>query len=348
MNDETDRNGTNDNKDKNGKKDKKLGKLERVPLRVAWASESGDFTPWLALEENLKLLGETIGMDLELESQEKGVGPFRADILCKDTGTDNWVVIENQLERTDHSHLGQLLTYAAGLEAYNVIWIAEKFTDEHRAAMDWLNEHTDEKISLFGLEVELWRIGDSPAAPKFNIISKPNDWSRTVKESAGSGEMSEHRQKQLEFWTAYKDYMEKKDSPIRCSRPAAASWMRHSIECSYSHLAAVVSLWDLVTGLKSPEIRAELYLHGPPAKDRFAELFKQKDQIEKDVGFALEWQNLDDRSACRICVRQKSDMANQDLWPRQFEWLRTKLEALHRVFTPIMKSIRAQEREGEA
>src|SRR5205823_7927290 len=121
---------------------KDLGRLQKVDLREAWTSECSDFTPWLAQEANLQLLGETIGIELELESQEKGVGPFRADILCKDTATDNWVLIENQLERTDHTHLGQLITYAAGLNAVTIVWIADRFTEEHRAALDWLNEHT--------------------------------------------------------------------------------------------------------------------------------------------------------------------------------------------------------------
>jgi hypothetical protein len=177
-----------------------LGRLPKAELREAWSSEASDFTPWLAQEENLSLLGEAIGIELELDSQEKEVGPFRADILCKDTATGNWVLIENQLERTDHSHLGQLLTYAAGLNAVTVVWIAAHFTEEHRATLDWLNERTDEKINLFGLEVELWRIGDSPIAPKFNIISQPNNWSRTVQQAAaGSGEVSAHKQLQLGY-----------------------------------------------------------------------------------------------------------------------------------------------------
>lgn len=153
-----------------------LGRLTRVDLRNIWTSESSDFTPWLAREENLAVLGDALGIDLELEAQEKAVGPFRADILCKDIGTGAWVLVENQLERTDHSHLGQLLTYASGLEAVTIVWIAARFTEEHRSTLDWLNKITDESFRFFGLEVELWRIGDSPAAPKFNIVSKPNDW----------------------------------------------------------------------------------------------------------------------------------------------------------------------------
>jgi len=136
----------------------KLGQMERVDLREAWVSEAGSFTPWLAREENLTLLGEALRLRLECEAQEKNVGPFRADILCKDADTGQQVLIENQLECTDHSHLGQLLTYAAGLQAATIIWVAAKFIDEHRAALDWLNEITDDRFCFFGVEVELWRI----------------------------------------------------------------------------------------------------------------------------------------------------------------------------------------------
>src|SRR5262249_26060682 len=129
-----------------------LGRLERVELREVWEKEAEDFTPWLGTEANITLLGDSIGLDLEVEAQEKEVGPFRADILCKDTATGNWVLIENQLERTDHTHLGQLLTYAAGLSAVTVVWIASEFTDEHRATLDWLNEITNEQFTFFGLE----------------------------------------------------------------------------------------------------------------------------------------------------------------------------------------------------
>src|SRR6266550_2845143 len=161
-----------------------LGRLQRVELRDIWVSEATAFTPWLARKENLEVLGETLGIDLELEAQERRVGPFRADILCKDIGTGNWVLIENQLERTDHAHLGQLLTYASGLKAVTIVWIAHHFTDEHRATLDWLNAITDEEFQFFGLEIELWRIGSSSPAPKFNIVSKPNDWSRQVAQAA--------------------------------------------------------------------------------------------------------------------------------------------------------------------
>ena len=325
---------------------KTLGRLQKIELREAWSSESSDFTPWLAQEENLNLLGEAIGIELELVSQEKEVGLFRADILCKDTANDTWVLIENQLERTDHLHLGQLLTYAAGLNAVTIVWIAKHFTEEHRATLDWLNERTDEKINLFGLEIELWRIADSPIAPKFNIISQPNDWSRTVQQAAaGSGEISAHKQFQLKFWTAFKQYMEAKGSFIRCQKPSPQHWANHAIGRSGVHLTSIVSLWDSETRLKGPEIRTELYLDGPKAKQEFAALEKRKDSIEAALGFPLTWHNPENKAMRRLYTRQNADFTNEALWPEQFEWLRQRLETMHRVFAPIVKSLKLEAAE---
>jgi hypothetical protein len=318
-----------------------LGRLQKIDLREVWLSESGQFTPWLAQAENLKLLSETIGLDLECEAQEKEVGPFRADILCKDTATDAWVLIENQLERTDHCHLGQLLTYAAGLDAVTIVWVAERFTEEHRATLDWLNERTDEKITFFGLEVELWRIGDSPVAPKFNIVSKPNDWTRSVQQAA-QGEVSEHNQFQLRFWTAFKDYMEERQSFVKCQKPYPQHWMNHALGRAGLHLTSIISTLNSEPGGKGPEIRAELYLNGNKAKQDFADLEKRKSEIENNLGFVLRWHNPEGKKACRLAVRQDADFLNEALWPQQFEWLRQKLETMHRVFAPIVKTLRSE------
>lgn len=158
-----------------------LDKLIKLNLRDIWKDEAQDFTPWLASEDNLNLLGETLRMELELKAREQNVGPFSADILCTNKDDGSLVLIENQLDKTDHKHLGQLMTYAAGLDTVSIIWISKEFTDEHRAALDWLNEITNIEFRFFGLEIELWKIGDSSPAPKFNIVCKPNDWSRSIK-----------------------------------------------------------------------------------------------------------------------------------------------------------------------
>lgn len=256
---------------------KNLGRLERVELRDIWLSEASDFTPWLARKENLDILGETLGIDLELEAQERPVGPFRADILCKDIGTDRWVLIENQLERTDHNHLGQLLTYASGLEAVTIVWIAARFTEEHRSTLDWLNRITDESFRFFGLEVELWRIGDSPAAPKFNIISKPNDWSQSVAQAARAidgAELSEARVMQRAYWGAFDKVLAASGGPVSGGKkPQPQSWMAYPVGRSHLTLNAV-----MVRTKK--QVRAELYLSGAKAKAFFHLLAEQKAKIE--------------------------------------------------------------------
>ena len=197
-----------------------LGRLEQEgDLRRAWLDEARQFTPWLAKPDNITLLGRAIGIQLDDVSEEKHVGPFRADILCKDT-SGNDVLIENQLETTDHRHLGQLLTYAAGLKAVTIVWIAKRFTEEHRAALDWLNNNTAKDVNFFGIEIELWKIGDSPLAPKFNIVSKPNDWSKVVREQALGGSAKDLH---FKFWSQFGDYLEGHRSPIHMGKPSTTA-----------------------------------------------------------------------------------------------------------------------------
>ena len=160
-----------------------LGSLEQVDVRQAWTHEAYSFTPWLAQEPHLNTLAQALQLHLTLEAQEQYIGTFKADILAKDTYTGQWVLIENQLERTDHSHLGQLITYAAGIRAGIIIWIAESFTSEHRAALNWLNENTAKTLSFFGVEIEVWRIGNSPPAPRFNIVVRPDNWTQATNKS---------------------------------------------------------------------------------------------------------------------------------------------------------------------
>lgn len=316
-----------------------LGTLEKVDLRVAWTSEWNGFTPWLANPENLKLLAETVGVDLEFEAQEKQVGPFRADILCKNTIDGSWVLVENQLERTDHTHLGQLLTYAAGLETVTIIWIAERFTEEHRATLDWLNEITTDRFMFFGLEIELWRIGDSAIAPKFNVVSKPNDWSRSVQDSAvKASELSELRKTQLEFWTAFKKYMEE-HSNIRCQKPAPQQWMNHSIGRSGFGLASIISSWSSVTQSWDPELRVEFSVSLPNSHRYFELLEAQKAEIQAELGQTLTWSSAPDKRTCKAYVRLSSNFLDRAEWVKEHEWLRANLEGFYRVFAPRIRTL---------
>jgi hypothetical protein len=314
-----------------------LGRLTRVELRDIWLSEAADFTPWLAREENLAVLAEALGMDLELEAQERSVGPFRADILCKDIGTDSWVLVENQLERTDHSHLGQLLTYASGLEAVTIVWIAARFTDEHRSTLDWLNKITDERFKFFGLEVELWRIGDSPAAPKFNLVSKPNDWSKSVAQAARAideSELSDVRLVQRAYWAGLHEALDRAKGPVLGNRkPQPQSWMNYPIGRSTFHLGAVMIR-------PKRQIRAELYIGNENAKAFFQELFQQREAVEAELGYPLLWEELPNRRDSRITiVLEDVDPEDQADWPRQHQWLAQKLNDFHRAFANRVRAL---------
>ena len=221
----------------------KLERLKKINLKEVWDNEAQDFTPWLAEEKNLELLSETIRTPLELEAQEKDVGPFRADILCKNTEDESWVLIENQIDKTDHKHLGQLLTYASGLQAVTIVWISAKFTEEHRAALDWLNKITDDDFRFFGLEIELWKIGDSSAAPKFNIVSKPNNWSKTISQAAkniSDGVFSETKALQYRYWQELVNFLEKRGSKLRTQDPRPKHWQTFAVGRSNFHIDATL------------------------------------------------------------------------------------------------------------
>lgn len=318
-----------------------LGRLAKVELRDIWASEATSFTPWLAREENIAVLAETLGLELELEAQEKAVGPFRADILCKELGSNSWVLIENQLERTDHCHLGQLLTYASGLEAVTIVWIAARFTEEHRSTLDWLNKITDDTFRFFGLEVELWRIGDSPAAPKFNVVSKPNDWSRSVAQAARAideSELSETRVAQREYWEQFHFELDRQKGPIAGNRKAQPqSWMTYPVGRSGFMVSGV-----MVRPKK--QVRAELYISNEHAKSYFFLLREQREAVERELGYPLYWDELPSGRDKRISITLDNvDPENRADWPRQHAWLAKHVNDLRRVFEARVRSLRSED-----
>ena len=313
-----------------------LGRLEPVDVRTVWPNEARDFTPWLAGEENISLLGDTLGMDLEVEAEEKEVGIYRADILCRDTASGHWVLVENQLAKTDHGHLGQLLTYAAGLDAVTIVWIASEFNDEHRAALDWLNDITEESVSFFGLEVEVWRIGESTPAPKFNVVVKPNDWKHghALQERFG-GQLSPTKEIQRRYWTALRDLLKERGSRLRGTKPPAQNWYSFSIGKSNFTLDAFANTRDKRIGVL-------LNLYGPHAKSHFTILERDKDNIEAELGEPLVWRNRPQNKTCQILlVRHGIDPLKESEWPEQHAWLLEKLEAVHKVFRTRVKSIDA-------
>jgi hypothetical protein len=204
---------------------KKLGRLEPVNLREYWQDEARDFTNWLAEELNLALLSDTLGMDLELEGIEVSVGPYKADIVARDLSSDSRVVIENQLEKTNHDHLGKMLTYASGLDATMMIWIAKEFSEEHRRAFDFINEQASPNLQCFGLEIELWKIGDSPPAPQFKIVSSPNEYTSEIKTGTPTGNLTETKVLYLELWNGFKQYCGENGTSLKIRKPRPQHWM---------------------------------------------------------------------------------------------------------------------------
>ena len=315
-----------------------LGRLEKITdLREVWKTEDKDFTPWLANEENLALLGETIHMDLELEAVEKYVGPFRADILCRNTDDNSHVLVENQVERTDHTHLGQLMTYAAGLDTVSIVWIAREFTDEHRAALDWLNEITGDKFNFFGLEIELWRIGDSAIAPKFNIVSKPNDWTKGKAANTSSpskDSFTPMQQLKYDYWASFASYLKENDTSFKAKKPSSDHWVTYGIGSSKANASALLNTQQ---GL----ISVELKIH--PGEDRFAVfnlLHQQSAEIEDELGCELEWDEKQNKKSSYIFARNpQMDPNDRDSWPKQHAWMLEYLEKFRKVFGDRIRNL---------
>lgn len=312
-----------------------LSKIEKISLRDCWDNEASDFTPWLATEENIALLADALGMnELEVKGQEEHVGPFRADILCVDPGTDKLVLIENQLEKTDHNHLGQILTYAAGLDAVTIIWIAERFTEEHRAAIDWLNRITDKEFNFFGVEIGLIKIGDSNAAPVFNVIAKPNGWSKDVRSSQASSEgHSEGRIFNYEYWTSFNEFMANNPSKMFRTRSASYShWMTIAIGHGAVHI-------DLLLNKREQKATIQLYMWDDAEKKIYDALLKHKEEAEENIGGKLMWRRLDGKKASSIDLIKKCNLNDPNVQQEVFSWYKEYTEKFITYFKPILKKI---------
>ncbi|MBO7051247.1 MAG: DUF4268 domain-containing protein [Prevotella sp.] len=292
----------------------KLGKMIRITdLRSVWHHEANDFTKWLAQEDNLALLSDAIDLELELEERESSVGSFNVDIFAKEVGTNRRVIIENQLEDTNHDHLGKLITYASGKGAEIIIWVVKRARDEHRQAIEWLNQHTDSNICFFLLEIELWQIGDSMKAPRFNIVEKPNDWSKTMKTIDG---LSDTELLKLEFWTGFNDAMSNNEEfkhHFRARKASAQHWYDLSIGSSAYHLGLTINT-------QKQSIGAEIYINDD--KERFEQFKKYKDEISKMLNSEVEWREA--KKACRVFITTNINPKKREKWQKAYNWFLEK------------------------
>jgi adenosyl cobinamide kinase/adenosyl cobinamide phosphate guanylyltransferase len=300
-----------------------LSRLTKLPLRSAWKHEAIDFTNWLAGEENLQLLSETIGVELMNAQTEVGVGLFHVDILAEDE-TGHKVVIENQLESTNHDHLGKLITYASGLGAEVVIWIVSRAREEHEQAINWLNEHTTEEANFFLIEIEVWQIGDSSPAPRFNVIAKPNDWAKTVKQSGSGNKVTELKLQQQSFFESLREYGSKNAKYIKSwQTPRAQHWYTIRVGSSQAKLSATINS-------KDNKVAVEVYIND--SKDLFHKLHANKDEIESKLGMKLDWQELPDKKASRIIVTHSGDFASGKDADGLISWITETADNFAKVF----------------
>lgn len=308
-----------------------LGQIKKVELRNAWKHEALDFTNWLAEEENLRLLSDEVGIDIKLIQTEATVGRFNVDILAEEETTNNKIIIENQLETTNHDHLGKIITYASGIEAKTIIWVVKDAREEHRRAVDWLNENTVDDVLFFLVKIELWQIGDSPFAPKFELISSPNNWAKTIRQSVAGGTVSETKARQLEFWEQFRIYTEGRKSTLKIQKPSPQHWLNISVGSRHAYISLTLNSFD-------EAIRTELYI--PDNKEVFEFLFKQRDTIEKELGLKLEWMELPGKKASRIKLETSGLIDHTSDWDQYFAWLTDNSEKFQRVFGRYLKKFK--------
>ncbi len=305
-----------------------LGKLEQGNLREIWKNEALDFTKWLAQKENLEILGDEVGIEITLLQTEANVGNFNVDILAKETITERNIIIENQLEITDHDHLGKIITYASGYDASIIIWIVRDVREEHKRAVDWLNEHTDGDINFFIVKMELWKINDSPFAPKFHIISEPNDWAKAIKKSVKESELSDTQLLQLEYWKKFKEYGLDKNTRLKLRNPRPRHWFDIAIGNSESQISLTVNT-------REDLIACELYIY--ENDDLFHYLHDKKNEIEEEVGAELDWMDLEGKKASRIKITKGARIQDTNRWNEYFDWLLNYAEKFYDVFSRYIK-----------
>jgi len=293
---------------------KDIGRLSRTRARDVWAHEAGDFTPWLL--ENADALGEVLGMDLDLTEAEHDVGRFSLDLIGSDTATGETVIIENQLEKSDHNHLGQILTYAGGTDATNVVWIADEIQSEHRAALDWLNERTDERTRFFAVEISAVRIADSAFAPLFEVVVQPNDWQKVVRSTTSAGGQSKTKEMYRRFWSLYLEKLHDQYPGWTNTRKALPqSWMTFPLGVSEVKLGVVAT---------RDYLRVELYFASPSSdvnEANFHRVLAHRATIEQSFQHALEWDSLEGKKSCRVSYARAGGVSDESDWNDQVHWL---------------------------
>ena len=268
-----------------------IGKLEEVDIRELWKHEQYDFSEWLSKKENIENLNDILGLTLVDISKETYVGSYRCDLFAKDETTGIKVIIENQLEMSNHDHLGKIITYASGLDAKVVVWIVKEAREEHRSAIEWLNNNTNSNINFFLIEIHAYKIGNSDNAPMFQVIEQPNDFIKNNKSINSNDTMNKSQSQRLEFWNQFNNVLIERGKPFNVRKATTDHWYNVAIGTSDAHI-------DITLVNKDSVIGVELYI--TDNKELFDKLYQKKAEIENDLGFKLDWRRLNNSKASRI------------------------------------------------
>lgn len=306
-----------------------FGNLKTVDLRKMWPHEASNFTPWLA--ENIGVLGEALGIDLELIEMEADVGDFSLDLLAKDLGTGHKVVIENQLTSTDHDHLGKLLTYAAGFDAGTVIWLAQSIRDEHRQTLEWLNQRTLADTNFFGVSVEVFQIDDSKPAFKFIPVVYPNEWKKVRR--GGDPQISSRGEAYRQFFQKLIDELREKHRFTSAKVAQPQNWYSFSSGISGTPYSASFA--------QGGRARVEVYIDlGDAAINEvlFDKLLACRKEIEDAFGDTLEWERLEGRRASRIAYYCKGSIqTSHEELEKIRQWMIDRLLRFKKVLVPYLQ-----------
>ena len=274
----------------------KISKLKEVDIRELWKHEQYDFSEWLSKKENIENLNEILGLTLIDISKETYVGAYRCDLFAKDETTGIKVIIENQLEVSNHDHLGKIITYASGLDAKVVVWIVKEAREEHRSAIEWLNNNTNSNVNFFLIEIHAYKIGESDPAPMFQVVEQPNDFIKNNKSTNRDESMNKSQSQRIEFWNQFNNVVIERGKPFNIRKATTDHWYNVAIGTSDAHI-------DITLVNKDSLIGVELYI--TDNKELFDKLYERKDEIEQELGFNLDWRRLDNSKASRIVYHIK-------------------------------------------
>ena len=273
-----------------------IGKLKEVDIRNLWKHEQYDFSEWLSQSENIKLLDDVLGLTLTDITKEAYVGSYRCDIFAKDESSGIKVIIENQLEASNHDHLGKIITYASGLDAEVIVWIVKQAKEEHRSAIEWLNNNTNSNINFFLIELHVYTIENSIPAPFFEVIEKPNEFIKNSKINGEQDNLNKSQSERLEFWNRFNEILIDRGKPFNVRKATTDHWYDVALGTSEAHVSI-----NLVN--KESVVCIDLYINDN--KELFDSLYSKKDIIENVLGFKLIWDRLDNGKASRIKYKIK-------------------------------------------